>query len=129
MKINTENPSVGDVVPPVTAGVDPDIDRITTELQRLSDTDLACVLSNIEARMASLKVGEVDYNTADSDHEKEGESKPKPICKFCNTRLYKTKKTDYVSLGYCAKCSSSQNTAGTAFYTIEQKRAAGDDKK
>lgn len=49
---------VGAVVPPAPAGEDEDINRITTELQRLSDTDLALVLSNLEARLGSLNVKE-----------------------------------------------------------------------
>ena len=82
--------------------------------------------------MASLEFGEVHYNTAHSDREDDKpkpKPKPKPVCKFCNTHLYKTKKANYPELGYCAKCSSSQNAAGQAFYTIEQKKAVGGDKK
>ena len=82
--------------------------------------------------MASLEFGEVHYNTAHSDREDDKpkpKPKPKPVCKFCNTHLYKTKKANYPELGYCAKCSSSQNAAGQAFYTIEQKKGVGGDKK
>ena len=65
-----QNPAPDTVPPPALADEDEDIDRITKEMMKLSDTSLAQVLSNIESKMANLNVGVKEEEVVKKDETK-----------------------------------------------------------